>query len=71
MSNTLNGNFKRLAETLAISNNVVLLVAVCFSSQETIFNRASVYENRCVMIKKKNVFGRAYVNLTGFQAPKV
>ena len=52
------------------SNNVVLLVAVCFSSQETIFNRASVYENRCVMIKKK-VFGRAYVNLTGFQAPKV
>ena len=53
------------------SNNVVLLVAVCFSSQETIFNRASVYENRCVMIKKKNVFGRAYVNLTGFQAPKV
>ena len=35
------------------SNNVVLLVAVCFSSQETIFNRASVYENRCVMIKKK------------------
>ena len=41
------------------------------NSQETIFNRTSVYENRCVMIKKKNVFGRAYVNLTGFQAPKV
>ena len=56
MSNTLNGNFKRLAETLAISNNVVLLVAVCFSSQETIFNRASVYENRFVMMKKKKTF---------------
>ena len=51
------------------SNNVVLLVAVCFSSQETIFNRALREPLR--NDKKKKVFGRAYVNVTGFQAPKV